>query len=153
MICCYCSWISWQTIAASYSLSQLLEKKFRCGSQYFILPYSHFPLSRVAHQRWLYLPHNSYQVTFDLATEFALFSDLPNRQQSLYWLSYFVTHPIWSLQLRFLVAKPNEGRNSNAVKHPGRKTEVIYERFKATGVWQQHDPGNDTLTKSNAGKT
>ena len=36
MICCYCSWISWQTIAVSYSLSQLLEQKFRCGSQYFI---------------------------------------------------------------------------------------------------------------------
>ena len=59
-----------------------------------------------------------------------------------------MTHSIWSLHLRFLVAEPDEGRNSNAVKHPGRKTEVIYERFKATGVWQQHDPGNDTLTKS-----
>ena len=83
-----------------------------------------------------------------------MFSDLASCQQSLYsslklgWQSYYVTHSIWSLRLRFLVAEPNEGRNSNAVKHPGRKTEVIYERFKATGVWQQHDPGNDTLTKS-----
>lgn len=65
----------------------------------------------------------------------------------LNWLGDHVTHSIWSFQVGFLESKPNESRHSDAVKHPGGKTEVVYECLETTWIRQQHDPGNNTLSE------
>ena len=60
-----------------------------------------------------------------------------------------MTHFIGSFHIRFPETEPNERRDGGTIKHPGGKTEVVYERLKTTRIWQQHDPGNNTLEKWN----